>query len=142
MQRQRAAVLHQDTAGSRRGQRILHPLGSNFQRSIRQAHRSDAQRRGRSGHNCTTLYRGAAGVIILRVDAQCASPLLGDAHAARQLTPGRAVSIPGVILLAVHQHTARGNIPHQRHRSCPFIAEHHLHAILVGIVHLFLFPVQ
>ena len=123
LQRQRAAVLHLNVADSRRGQRILHPLGINFQRSIRQAHRSDAQRRGRSGHHRAALYCGAAGVIILRVDGQRARPLLGKGHAARQLAASRTVSIPGVILLAVHQHTARGYISHQRHRSRPLITE-------------------
>ena len=142
LQRQRASVLHQNTAGSRRGQRVLHPLGSNFQRSIRQAHRSDAQRRSRSGHHSATLYRGTTGVIILCVDTQRSCSLLGEEHTARQLTPDRAVAIPDVILLAVHQHTARYNIPHQRHRSCPLITKYHLHTILIGIVHLFLFPVK
>ena len=56
LQRQRAAVLHLNAADSRRGQRVLYPLGSNFQRSIRQAHRSDAQCRGRSGHHRASQY--------------------------------------------------------------------------------------
>ena len=152
--RQRAAVAdstgqHMRDSGrspQRAGASVGNTVGkvrcTNFQRATVEHNSPRSQRGSSSSHHRAALYRSAADVIILRVDTQCACSLLGEGHTARQLTPGRAVGIPGVILLAVHQHGGRSERTHQRHFAGAFIAEYDTDAIIVCIVDVMLLPVD
>ena len=121
---------------------ICYTSSTDFQRAAVELHSPRTQRGCRTGDHGTIQNGSATRIIIFRIDGQFALSLLRKCHATRELAALGRISIPGVILCAIYQHTARGNNPHQSHGSSPLITEHNSDTILIFVINLILFPVE